>query len=102
MLNQVVLVGRIQNEFEVQMSERGKQLTLILGVNRNYKNLDGEYDIDYIPVKILRTMVDRVVENCSKGDLIGVKGRLTKLKNDDLEMLAEKVTFLSSKKGSEE
>ena len=102
MLNQVVLVGRIQNEFEVQKSERGKQLTLILEVNRNYKNLNGEYDIDYIPVKILRTMVDRVVENCSKGDLIGVKGRLTKLKNDDLEMLAEKVTFLSSKKGSEE
>ena len=102
MLNQVVLVGRIQNEFEVQMSERGKQLTLILEVNRNYKNLDGEYDIDYIPVKILITMVDRVVENCSKGDLIGVKGRLTKLKNDDLELLAEKVTFLSSKKGGEE
>lgn len=102
MLNQVVLVGRIQNEFEVQMSERGKQLTLVLEVNRNYKNLDGEYDIDYIPVKILRTMVDRVVENCSKGDLISVKGRVTKLKNDDLGILAEKVTFLSSKKGGEE
>lgn len=102
MLNQVVVVGRIQNEYEVQMSERGKQLTLILEVNRNYKNLDGEYDIDYIPVKILRTIVDTVVENCSKGDLIGVKGRLTKLKNDDLELLAEKITFLSSKKGGDE
>lgn len=102
MLNQVVLVGRIKNEFEVQMTEKGKQLTLVLEVNRNYKNLDGEYDIDYIPVKILRTIVDTVVENCSKGDLIGVRGRATKLKNDDLEILAEKVTFLTSKKGGEE
>ena len=102
MLNQVVLVGRIQNEFEVQMTERGKQLTLVLEVNRNYKNLNGEYEIAYIPVKILRTMVDTVVEKCSKGCLVGVKGRVTKLKNDDLEILAEKVTFLSSKKGSEE
>lgn len=102
MLNQVVLVGRIQNEFEVQMTERGKQLTLVLEVNRNYKNLEGEYDIDYIPVKVLRTMIDTVVENCSKGCLVGVKGRLTKLKNDDLEILAEKLTFLSTKKGGEE
>lgn len=102
MLNQVVLVGRIKNEFEVQMTEKGKQLTLVLEVNRSYKNLDGEYDTDYIPVKILRTMIDSVVENCTKGCLIGVKGRLTKLKNDDLEILAEKVTFLTSKKGGEE
>lgn len=102
MLNQVVLVGRIENEFEVQMTEKGKQLTLILKVDRNYKNTNGEYDIDYIPVKVLRTMIDTVIENCSKGSLIGVKGRLTKLNNDDLEILAEKLTFLSLKKGGEE
>lgn len=102
MLNQLILVGRIQNEFEVQMTEKGKQLTLILKVDRNYKNPNGEYDVDYIPVKVLRTMIDSVIENCSKGSLIGVKGRLTKLNNDDLEILAEKLTFLSSRKGSEE
>lgn len=52
------------------------------------------------------TMAENTVEYCHKGDLIGIKGRLQALitetddgtKNKVIEVIAERVTFLSNKK----
>ena len=35
---------------------------------------------------------------CDKGDLVGVKGRLQCLSGNELQVVAEKITFLSSRK----
>lgn len=51
-------------------------------------------------------MAENTVEYCHKGDLIGIKGRLQALitetddgtKNKVIEVIAERVTFLSNKK----
>ena len=49
MLNQSILVGRIVREPEVRETENGVKISNItLAVPRSYKNVNGEYDTDFI------------------------------------------------------
>ena len=106
MLNQTVIVGRIVRDPELRETESGNKVTNItLAVPRSYKNADGEYDTDYIPCVLWRGVAETTTEYCHKGDLVGVKGHIQTrlLEKDDqynqvMELVAEKVTFLSSKK----
>lgn len=109
MLNQSILVGRIVREPEVRETENGTKVTNItLAVQRPFKNIDGEYDTDFISCVLWKGIAESTTEYCKKGDLIGVRGRIqTRLieNNDDsntkrniMEVVAERVTFLSSKK----
>lgn len=93
MLNQVILVGRIVEE--VQKEERGYKMRL--AIPRSFKNAEGEYETDFIEVQMLDNVGDSVKEYCKKGDIVGVKGRLQSSLNNLVEVVAEKVTFLSSK-----
>ena len=106
MLNQTVLVGRLVKEPELFTTEGGHKMTgITLAVPRSYKNADGTYDTDFIPCILWRGVAENAVEYCHKGDLLGVKGRLQSrvieddnTKKDVMEVVAEKITFLSSKK----
>lgn len=106
MLNQTVIVGRIVKDPELVDTETGKKVTnLTIAVPRSYKNKDGEYDTDYIDCTLWSGLAENTVEYCKKGDLVGIKGRIeteiyekednSTIKNTKL--VAEKVTFLSSK-----
>ena len=44
---------------------------------------------------------DNVKDYCKKGDILGVKGRI-EVKDDKVIIVAEKVTFLSSKHNEDE
>ena len=49
MLNQTVIVGRLVKEPELRQTENGTKVTNItLAVPRSYKNVDGEYETDFI------------------------------------------------------
>ena len=49
MLNQVVLVGRLTDDVQVTTMENGKKVSsLVLAVQRSYKNQDGIYEADFI------------------------------------------------------
>ena len=49
MLNQVILVGRLTAIPEIIEIEGSKKVTtVILAVNRNFKNADGLYDTDFM------------------------------------------------------
>ena len=106
MLNQAVLVGRIVKDPELKTTEKGKVTNITLAVPRTFKNSDGMYDTDYISCVLWKGVAESTVEYCKKGDLVGIKGRIqTKdVELDDethkkyVEVVAEKVTFLSSKK----
>lgn len=99
MLNQIILVGRLVQDPEIKELENGVKTSYItLAVKRSYKNLNGEHDIDFITCRIWNGITDSVKEYCEKGDLVSIKGRVTKLNNEDLEIVAEKVTFLSKRK----
>lgn len=105
MLNQVILVGRLVRTPEVQITETGKKRSQItLAVARSYKNQNGEYDTDFLDCTLWTGIAENTAEYCKSGDVIGVKGRLqTWLLEDEngskykkVEVVAEKVTFLSS------
>lgn len=96
MLNNVVVVGRILQDFEVD--ENGKGI-LSIKVPRPFKNADGIYEEDIIDCEISGMVATNVKEYCNVSDIVGIKGRLEKLSSDaTLKVVAEKVTFLSSKK----
>lgn len=110
MLNQTVLVGRIVKDPELRETDNGNKVTNItLAVPRSYKNVNGEYDTDFIPCILWKGIAENTVEYVKKGDLIGVKGHLQNrnieidenTKRQAVEVIAEKVTFLSSKKADE-
>ena len=96
MLNRLVLVGRLY-EIETSGEEERKVCYIKLSVPRSFKNTDGEYETDIIPIILFGNIATNVNEYCTKGDTIGVKGRIQN--NDGIEIIAEKITFLSSKKG---
>ena len=96
MLNQVVLVGRIVEDVKVDNFEERKVVNVTLAVQRAYKNVEGVYETDFIPVTLWGGIAENTAEYCKKGDLVGVKGRLEKQENE-LRLVADKVTFLSSK-----
>ena len=50
MLNQTVIVGRLVRDPELYETENGNKVTNItLAVPRSYKNVNGEYDTDFVP-----------------------------------------------------
>lgn len=74
---------------------------IIVSVPRSYKNEDGEYDKDMVKVTLEGTINSNTREYCHKGDVIGVKGRI-RVDDDGMKIVAEKVTFLSSRPRDEE
>lgn|SRR5574344_1573224 len=107
MLNQTVLVGRLTKDPEMSNTDNGKKVSnIILAVQRCYKNTEGLYDTDFIKCILWNGIAENTVTYCHSGDVVGIKGRLQSdsYLDDDgktkyvTEVIAEKVTFLTSKK----
>ena len=109
MLNQAVLVGRIVQNPELRDTEKGKVANITLAVPRSFKNSEGQYDTDFISCVLWKGIAENTVEYCKKGDLVGIKGRIqtrdVELEDEThkkyVEVIAEKVTFLSSNRPEE-
>lgn len=86
-MNNVILVGRITS-FE------GNEVTV--SITRNYKNEDGIYMSDSIPVWLSANIGEKMKDFCKIGDVIGVKGRLEN--RGGVVVMADKVSFISAKK----
>ncbi len=110
MLNQVVIAGRLTADPEIVTTENNKKRTYItVAVPRSYKNVNGTYDTDFIRCILWGGIAESTCEYCQKGDIGGIKGRLQtssyeKEEGDKVyvtDVIAEKVSFLSSKKVDE-
>ena len=105
MLNQCVLVGRLVEEpTTIELENNIKVSYIKIAVSRSFKNANGEYDTDIITCKLLSTIACSTNEYCHKGDILGVKGRIQVEEVDGTpvtQVIAEKVTFLNSKKEEE-
>ena len=111
MVNQIILVGRLVKTPELELTDSGKKIsTITLAVPRTYKNLNGEYDTDFLDCTLWTGVAENTSEYCKTGDIIGIKGRLQSriIEKDDgtkykkMEIIAEKVSFLASSKDKKE
>ena len=104
-MNQVILVGRICADPEVITTEEGHQRSVVsVAINRPFKNSNGIYETDFIRCVLWNNVAMNTFSYCHTGDVIGIKGRLQTRSYEDAEknkkyiseVIAEKVTFLSS------
>ena len=95
MMNQFMLVGKLaSNPTEIENLENGTiEVEITIVIKREYCNTNGIYETDIVKCNVWSGIAKRIIENCKKGDLIGVRGRF--IKNNKL--LAERVTFLANK-----
>lgn len=110
MLNQIVIAGRLVADPEITVTENNKKRTIItVAVPRSFKNMEGTYETDFIRCVLWNVIAENTCEYCKKGDIVGVKGRLQTSSYEDKDgtkkytsdVIAEKVTFLSSKRTEE-
>lgn len=101
-MNQLCIVGRLTKEPTWEI--------ITIAVKRSYKNEEGVYETDFIDVLLSKKIAQNVAEYCRKGDVIGIKGSLENRDIDDgdghiihknMIVVADKVTFLSSRNGGE-
>lgn len=98
MNNCVMLIGRITTTPEVQDSIDGKKYCIVtLAITRSYKNDDGVYETDFIPVRLDGSIATNTAEYCKQGDLVGVKGTLRQTIDGRLQVYVERLSFLASK-----
>ena len=97
MYNMVYLFGRLTNDVEIE--EDGA--TINIAVQRTSKNEEGIYETDFFDVKLIGQVATSTAEYYQAGDLVGIKGTLRNGRNG-IYVLAEKISFLASKKVQEE
>lgn len=109
MLNQIILVGRLVRDPELKQYENGKVSNIVLAVPRAYKNVNGEYETDFLECTLWQGVAENTFNYCRKGDLVGVRGRLqaNNYEKDGhmvykTEVIVEKITFLSNKPKEEQ
>ncbi len=106
MLNNLVLVGRTVEDLTVVTLDSGlKTCRMVIAVQRGFKNQDGEYDVDFVPVVLWDGIAEAVASNCKKGSVVGVKGRVQvrlievkDIKLNILEVVGERVSFINVKR----
>ena len=106
MLNQVILVGRLTDKPMMNTTENDEKVaSVIIAVPRQFKNVDGIYETDFIKCILWNKIASNTVEYCHKGDIVGIKGVIQTssyeteegIQKYSIEVIAEKITFLSSK-----
>lgn len=103
MINEVVIVGKVaKNPTLKEVSGGTKLSTVIVEVEKAFKNGVGVIESDFVTVVLWRGIAEAVVDITEIGSMIGVKGRLQTRTYETsenkrittMEVVAERVTFL--------
>lgn len=107
-MNKVILIGRLTRDPELRTIASGNATTsFTVAVNRNFTNQNGEREADFINCVAWRKQAENVAKYCTKGSQVAVEGRI-QTRNYDAqdgtkryvtEVIADNVTFLSSRTG---
>lgn len=114
MINQVTLIGRIVEKPVLRCYEEEVNVaTLTLAVTRPFKNMEGNYETDFIKITLWNGVAQSTCEYTQKGDIVGIKGRIVvkdievnfstnednlKKKISVIEIIGERVIFIHSNK----
>lgn len=105
-MNNVSLVGRLTKDPELRSISDGRSVVnMNIAINRTFTNANGEREADFIPVVVWNKQAENLAKYCFKGSQVAVSGRIQTRSYDHsdgtkryvTEVLAESVTFLSSK-----
>lgn len=96
MTNSAFLIGRLK-----ETKQEGNKFIVTLICPRTYKNSEGQYDVDYIDIILYNDLKSNVRKYCRENDLMGIKGRI-ETEDNKIILIAEKVTFLSTKEEKKE
>ena len=72
---------------------------ITVSVPRSFKNGNGIYDADIVDLLVTGGMASQTLDCADVNDIIGIKGRIARLEDEQLHLVAERITFLSSKGG---
>ncbi|MDP4089002.1 MAG: single-stranded DNA-binding protein [Bacillota bacterium] len=110
-MNRIILVGRLTKGPDMKVREdTGKVITrFTIAVEREYKNPNGERDVDFIPVVLWGRKAEAAAEFMKKGSLISVCGRLANRSYEDdqgirryiSEVVADSFQFIDTRKNDE-
>lgn len=111
-MNKVVLIGRLTRNPEIKYTQATNTLvaTFTLAINRRYVKQGEERQADFINVVAFGKTGEFVEKYFTKGQQIGVTGRLQSRNYEDnngsthyiTEVIAEELDFADSKKESSE
>lgn len=102
MINRAVVCGRLVRDPELRRTQNGTPVTsFTLAVNRTF----GEHEADFLNCVAWNKTAEIVEQYCSKGNLVGVEGRLQSRNYQDnqgnnrtvVEIVADQVQFMQSK-----
>lgn len=110
MINQVVLTGRLVSDPDIVVTENNKKKTVVtVAIPRTYKNMEGIYESDFVRCVLWNGIAESTCEYCKKGDIVGVRGRLQTSRYEvdnnvrySMDVIAEKVSFISNKRNNHE
>ena len=113
MFNQVLLAGRLVAKPELisGKEEKNKRTRICLAVQRPFKSRGSEeYQTDFFYVTLWEGIAESVQENCHKGTIVIVKGRLEQNIYEDKEthkkvygmnIIGERLVYIGSPKPQE-
>lgn len=111
-LNRMVIIGRLTQDPELKSvgANNIPHASFTVAVDRPFKNQQGEYDTDFIPVSVWRKLGETVAKHCQKGRLVAVEGHLETRtyeaqdgsKRRAFEVVADSVQFLDRPKNAEQ
>lgn len=106
-MNKIILTGRLTRDAELRYTTSNVAVSnFSLAVNRDFKNQDGEYEVDFINCVAYRKLAETIAEYTRKGDKLGVDGRLQVRTYDNnegkkvyvTEVVVNGIEFLEAKK----
>ena len=106
MLNKIILMGRLTRDPELRQTRSGtKVASFSLAVDRDFAGQDGKRETDFIDCVAWRGTAEFVERYFSKGDAIGVDGRIQVEDYTDkngnkrrrFEVVADQVSFVGGK-----
>ena len=94
-MNKIAVTGRLSKDPTVRYTPSGKVVCqFTLAVQREFKNADGQYEADFIPVVLWSNSAEVAGNNLSKGKKILVEGRLQTRSYVDKQNVTRWVTEL--------
>ena len=106
-MNNVILVGRLASDPTLEEIDENKKRTLIdIAVPRNFKNVDGMYEADFIRCVLWNGIALNTTKYCAKGDAVAVRGRIQTRSYEDqegnkkyiTEVIAQSISFVAPAK----